>query len=463
MSSTASNYDMPKLVTGQSAATAALSLAALAAGPTVASAVRETSPIIGISLLYGIMMFASSYVEEEQHFWYWATTAWLMLLWLKWYEIYWLKVDSRLIVDSNRKKQLINARLLAVSAIMVLFATRLARRWNQTGQKFAGEPDIARTFFSEHRLVLWALVALTYLWNLQCLAARAFSRFPQIAGGAIATTLATAALTFKLAFTNEDSPELMAGIAKSMADSEIGVSLVARARIAFIAIGLALVYTLISGFVPSKKPNSKLSSPYCFNHNINTLPATMRTVHDLLTLFLITQSRATNIPLLLIFEIQFYLLNSMDLNLIETTTTSLLLQYMSFFAFGGSNAISSIDLSSAYNGVSGYNVLAVGILTFVSNWTGPIFWTSATNLMLLKLSKAGEKNLLRQHLSLLTVFVTSSLVFVMAACTLLRTHLFIWTVFSPKYLYSMAWSLGQHLVINMGFGSLLYWLGKQYA
>ncbi|KAF8859626.1 GPI ethanolamine phosphate transferas-like protein 2 [Acephala macrosclerotiorum] len=431
MSSTASNYDMPRLVTGQSVATAALSLAAIAAGPTVASAVRETSPIIGVSLLYGIMMFASSYVEEEHHFWYWATTAWLTLLWVK-----------------CHRKQTINARHLACSSIAILIATRVARRWNQTGQKFAGEPDIARTFFSEHRYVLWSLVAFTYLWNLQCLAARAFSRFPQIAAGAIATTLATAGLTFKLAFTHEDSPELMVGIAKSMADSEVGVSLVARARVVFIAIGLALIYTLISGFSPRKKPGSN---------------NTMRTMHDLLTLLLITQSRATNIPLLLLFELQYYLLNSMDLNLIEITTTSLLLQHLSFFAFGGSNAISSIDLSSAYNGVSGYNVIAVGILTFVSNWAGPIFWTSATNLMLLNLSKMGQKDIIRQHLSLLTLFVTSSLVFVMAACTLLRTHLFIWTVFSPKYLYSMAWCLGQHLVVNLGFGSALYWLGKQYA
>ena len=135
---------------------------------------------------------------------------------------------------------------------------------------------------------------------------------------------------------------------------------------------------------------------------------------------------------------------------------------MSFFAFGGSNALSSVDLSSAYNGVSDYNVLAVGILTFVSNWAGPVFWTSATNLMLLRLHRQGQKNLLRQHLAMLTVFVTASLFFVMAACTLLRTHLFIWTVFSPKYLYSMAWSLGQHICINMGFGSLLFWLGTKY-
>jgi len=189
----------------------------------------------------------------------------------------------------------------------------------------------------------------------------------------------------------------------------------------------------------------------------------MRTIHDLLVLFLTIQARATNIPLLVIFEALFYLINDLDLGAIEITTTSLLLQYMSFFVFGGSNAISSIDLSSAYNGVSGYNVVAVGILTFVSNWIGPIYWTSTTNLMLLRLRRKGQKNILHQHLALLTVFVTSSLFFVMAACTLLRVHLFIWTVFSPKYLYSMAWSIGQHLCINMGFGSLLYWLGTQYV
>ncbi len=191
----------------------------------------------------------------------------------------------------------------------------------------------------------------------------------------------------------------------------------------------------------------------------------MRTIHNLITLFLITQSRATNIPLILLFEIQFYLLLDLDLSLIEISTTALLLQYTSFFGFGGSNAISSIDLSSAYNGVGSYNVLAVGILTFVSNWTGPIFWTSATTIMLLKLRQTptgNGKDLLKQHLCLLTVFVTSNLAFVMAACTILRTHLFIWTVFSPKYLYSIAWSLGQHLGINVGFGSLLYWLGTMY-
>lgn len=67
---------------------------------------------------------------------------------------------------------------------------------------------------------------------------------------------------------------------------------------------------------------------------------------------------------------------------------------------------------------------------------------------------------LMEHLSLLTAFASSSVLFVMLACTVLKTHLFIWTVFSPKYLYSMAWSLGQHLCINVGYGSLLFWIGS---
>ena len=164
--------------------------------------------------------------------------------------------------ENSARKQRLTPRLLAMSSLILLISMRFSRRWNQTGQKFAGEPDIARTFFSSHRLTLWTLVALAYLWNIQSLATKGFSRFPQLVAGAIATTLATASITFKLAFTNEDSPELLAGPAKSMAatDSELGLSLVTRARIVFLAIGLSLLYTL-SGFGHTKRPNRKL--PQC--------------------------------------------------------------------------------------------------------------------------------------------------------------------------------------------------------
>lgn len=188
-------------------------------------------------------------------------------------------------------------------------------------------------------------------------------------------------------------------------------------------------------------------------------PDILRPFHDLFTLFLMTQSRATNIPLFLLFELQFHVLDWLELPTAELTLTSLLFQYASFFAFGGSNAISSVDLSNAYNGVAGYNVVAVGILTFCGNWAGSLWWTSATALLLSKHRRQGQWKSWGCHSATLTTFVSSSVLFVMLACTALRTHLFIWTVFSPKYLYSMAWSMGQHICINIGLSSLLFWIG----
>lgn len=79
------------------------------------------------------------------------------------------------------------------------------------------------------------------------------------------------------------------------------------------------------------------------------------------------------------------------------------------------------------------------------------------------MDKVKKRNVWSNHIALLTVFVTSSLVATMVACTLLRTHLFIWTVFSPKFLYSMAWSVGMHLGGNVVVGGILFRLGQAYG
>jgi ethanolamine phosphate transferase 2 subunit G len=207
----------------------------------------------------------------------------------------------------------------------------------------------------------------------------------------------------------------------------------------------------------------------------------LETLHHLYTVLALTQSRLTNIPLFSLYMLLNRFLHSLaDLSVAEIATASILLQYVSFFAAGGTNAISSVDLSSAYNGVAGFNVVAVGLLTLVSNWAGSIWWSIAAVVLLLRkrahLSRPAYSNshqgaaegqsatiqpssVFLGYIALLTLFTTSSLFFVMAACTVLRTHLFIWTVFSPKFLYCMAWSLGHHLLVNVGLGGLLYWFG----
>ena len=83
MSSTASNYDLSRLIVG--ILIAALSLST-GLHSTLRVLLRANDVGIWIALkttAYAVMMFASSYVEEEQHFWYWTASAWLAWLFMK--------------------------------------------------------------------------------------------------------------------------------------------------------------------------------------------------------------------------------------------------------------------------------------------------------------------------------------------------------------------------------------------
>ena len=343
----------------------------------------------------------------------------------------------------------------------MLLILRLTRRWNQTGQKFAGEPDIARTFFSVHNYSMWYAVVATYAFQMYSLSQRGFRQVSPSLAIVFSIALCLAALTFKVTFTYAEAPELFRGIRVPLERHLESASLVTQARVTFIALALALAYNVVvrKSTNGGKQNDAGMGVVTYRAHSVNWQAGVGRALHDLLTLFLVTQSRAGNIPLFLLFEIQFQILGLFDLSTTEITVTSLLFQYASFFAFGGSNAISTIDLSNAYNGVDGYNVLVVGILTFVSNWTGPLWWASATSSLLLHSCKRNPVAGLYHHLTLTTLFVAISLLGVMAACSVLRTHLFIWTVFSPKYLYIMAWCLGHHLCVNLAGVTLLVSLG----
>lgn len=307
------------------------------------------------------------------------------------------------------------------------------------------------------------------------------------------TGLVLAAFTFKAAFTLEDAPELVVEFVKSsLLDFTRGASLIARARAVFV--GLGLVAMAAMGFILWEMgTGARKRSP-------RKVPAeAITTLQHLYTIFALTQSRTANIPLFLIFNLLYWFLSSeidapdgQRLSTVELSISSLLLQYASFFAMGGSNAISSVDLSNAYNGVSGFNVILVGVLTYVGNWAGPVWWAFGTVVLLGKIWRrdqrqkrsgsgnggkrgsdekeekaeanqmleGGQFSPFKAYVAVTTVFTAFSVAAVMAACTILRTHLFVWTVFSPKYLYCVAWSMGQHLVVNVGLSGLLLWLGS---
>jgi ethanolaminephosphotransferase len=301
---------------------------------------------------------------------------------------------------------------------------------------------------------------------------------------AITTALALTlpSLAFKISFTAADAPELLYWMSGDSVEWLQEFPLLPIARGIFTILAATYAYLLTKVFYPTSA--AQKISRYAF----------LDTTHSLFTLLLVTQTRTHNIPLYFFFILQYYMLRTLSLTPAQISMSIVIMAYVSFFALGGSNAISSIDLSNAYNGVSGYNVVAVGVLLFLSNWAGPIWWVlgglvsmassvqpsesasrkeveSTTNgrtgeRQVLKASSTTKtttptpsRNIFFLHATIGTVFTSASLLSVMVACTMLRTHLFVWTVFSPKYLYAMAWSLGYHFAVALGLGGGLWWIG----
>lgn len=447
MSGTASNYSPGKLYGGIAVATCFEILSfVISSSPLLKkSSVRPWALLT--TMVYGLMMFASSAVEEEHQFWYFLASTWFWRLGLKQFT---RSSEAQAPVDYNYRTRRSRRLCSAILAATPLATMRVMRAWNQTGQKHAGQSDIARGLLSSHNFVLWALVCMVYIALPVNMQYEGLGHTGRAASVVCAVFLCAVGFVFKVAFTMADAPELLAElpIPRILA----GVELTKLARALFLGM---LLYAAAAFFFCRRKERYTTSDRDIVTQGNGQWPqsehgsiiAHVVPLHAVLTLFLMTQSRVTNIPLFALFELQMQAVASMKLSVQEISFTSLVLQYTSFFAFGGSNAISSIDLSNGYNGVSGYNVAVVGALTFCSNWAGPIWWTFASTSLLTQCRQdVSNRHKYFYHLS--TCFVANGVLFVMLACTTLRTHLFIWTVFSPKYLYTVAWSLGIHLLLN---------------
>lgn len=196
MSSTASNYDVPRLGLGLFITTTA----ALLTLPTVYRQCEQSNHsgwFLALMVIgYGAMMFASSYVEEEQQFWYWICSGW-------WFFLHVRSSSSR----SSSPKGFSAFVSTIIGTLGLLVTQRILRRWNQTGQKFTADPDIARNFFSSTPSVMWTLVALTYVDSSH----RLFQSLPRnMLSFLAAFLLPCLALLFKLNFVANDSPELLA-------------------------------------------------------------------------------------------------------------------------------------------------------------------------------------------------------------------------------------------------------------
>lgn len=426
LSGTASNYDLCNMQVGIGMAALALILCLPSFIRGLVHAGTDGIILLLIMIVYAITMFASSYVEEEQQFWYWTLGGWLAILFCK--------------AARYETGGMLNGPTGTAVAFVLL---GIVRRWRQTGQKYAGDPDLLSEVVTPSSWLLWTLVAGAYAVVARNLSRRAVIWMGARQMGLLPVLVATSAFLFKIAFTAADAPELLQTfpILDPLVAFVVRYPLISLARVVFLGLAHLLGCTIYYE-APWKGPANVQSFLGAFQ--------------DVLSLFLMTQSRTVYLPLFLIFNLQLDLFRrGRPFTVGEISILALLVQYASFFTFGNTNSIATIDLSNAYNGVSGYSIVAVGVLTFVSNWAAPIWWSLAVCQLFSSAQLArGESTFLP---AVLATFACVHALAVMVACMVLREHLFIWTVFSPKYLYTAAWVVGQHTVVNaLGVGTLLW-------
>ncbi|KAJ2725267.1 major facilitator super transporter protein [Coemansia sp. Benny D115] len=444
--------------------------------------VLVSAPAVVMAVTYVISLFASSMIEEEHQFWYfWVQTALALRL-----------VTSTCVGDALR-----------VFGQMVLF--RVVRAWNQTGQQWTAEADIRKYLNTSHTSLMWRMAALSCAMFAVCIykvhsgfvcpghVQATYKRLHAFSGtkwhrqhlklsqrvfrGSLITALAVA-----LAYQMERSDGCEAlGISQSVwrvVRWVLPSDLSGMARLVYVLLSIAAASGILNAFCRAR----------IAGHAGAIAVASLEGLVSLLPL-LVLLSRPHNIPLLALFMAIFALSFShtprsdtgvSGNNALAEPDDSycggwrlpslrpseqlvhLCLIHASFFALGNSNSLASLDLSNAYTGVSRYNEVLVGVLMFVSNWAGPLWWAAAAFAKIMLSGEVVESvdsrmRRLTDRLVAAHVWQALTLLVLSIVVTVQRTHLFIWSVFSPRYLYQIAWFVAFYLLCATVGGVL--WLG----
>ncbi|ODV80933.1 major facilitator superfamily protein [Suhomyces tanzawaensis NRRL Y-17324] len=417
-----------------------------------------------LAFIYAIHFHGSSLIEEEyQIWWFLAVTSWALLL-------------------CFNAKSLEKHDYLYYIALIV--GVRFIRAWNNSGQKFVADLTIGSYLLNINTSLLWALIMITYLLISSCLYMQGgfttcfnflnndYGRPETQVGNLVSFMLifitSSVSFLFKLCQFFNDGHHLPVWIqwifSWILENYDILVTPDSitntdhKFKLQAINIQLAQVSAYcISGLLVARLILGKVR---------NTNEGLVTDIQNLGTLFFLQQTRFENIPIFIAFFIVKFAFTkvliqpgnlNIDQMIVVVSTFIICLQNLSFFLMGNTNLLATVDLSNAYNGVKSYDVFLVGVMTFVSNFAAPIYWSLSSIQILFEpyeilFSKKQEsKNLIRFSFlkksillvksKVMLLFYAIAVVSLIGSCINLRFHLFIWTVFSPKLLYFASWSL----------------------
>eukprot|EP01135_Chromosphaera_perkinsii_P009355 Nk52_evm31s1737 gene=Nk52_evmTU31s1737 len=425
-------------------------------GTVIALWQTDTLLIVVCEFLHLFSLLSSSFVEEEhQSYYFFVTTLFI-------YYFY----DTFVAFMSGRDgtvygKYIAPSKFHLICIGFSLFSLKLLRKWNSTGDKWAGEPDIGRFLMSPGNKSLLISLCVVSLIGY-CLGSLVFLKKVIVSCG-VSNTLQTREFLLSSAIISLIS--MFIGIYRLQTlDLSFGFfwDSVTSARIAYVLIFVLWAYSILEYDSGGFREGGKLA---IFIVGFIGLQLLIQRIH--------------NMFVVIMTSLQFCAILSWILNyprpkqLFCSIIAILWVGKFGFFAQGNSNSVATVDISGSYTGLYDYNALVVGILTLLIAYAFPLLAflflayffirffqvQRITSFMRkqeakqiytrepsasLDLERAGY--VLRLALVVL-VLQSSVLSLYSILVTFQRYHLFIWSVFSPKYLYFIVETYVYNLVL----------------
>lgn len=367
--------------------------------------------------LYVISLFSTSYVEEEHEYWYYMLQTFLLCC-----------------LFFNQAKTSSFVPLLACAV-----ASRILYSWNQTGVKHIDDGRDIRSF-----LLRKSEYSETVLWTLLLLSLLVMPRLTSSFTSRNATHFSKLYLFLDLVV------RCCIGIYKLEVDG---------------GFRLHLRWPLLSLLLPND-PVTLARFIYALIILLVALSFTMTRTNvrrPILYLFLLL-SRPHNFPVffLLSFHLSiayYHLLQRISSNYWTIIVYTIMMIHLSFFALGNSNSLATIDLANSFIGLrsSDFSMEFSGILTFLGTFSGPllvIIWF--LDVLAVHPDARMSISLILAFRRVYFFFLHMALVSLCVAVAVLRDHLFIWSVFSPKLLYATIWFIGYGVCVYLFTAVWLY-------
>ncbi|XP_052196246.1 GPI ethanolamine phosphate transferase 2 isoform X2 [Diospyros lotus] len=414
--------------------------------------------VLAVIFVLVLSMGSSSMVEEEQYVWHFLVSTLYLVLLRKTIQSLTTRTAQTLITLIKGQNKRTSSQIFSI--ILILVTGRVMRGWHQGGVNWVHLPDISkwleqagRGYVKSTYLISWICIICLGLYLLSLSKSE---RYVVVVIGC--AFLVPGVLVLQHIINYQES---------AFAASSYSATSMAQIVYAILVILSLATIVALPWFMPVQNP--KIFSRYddCLSSNFladNRWKFLLVGYGDityvigwaymlfwcLLQLLLQQPINAMPIFLLLVQILATMCYCSSSGPHLKQWVEVTALYYLGMsghFSLGNTNTLATIDVAGAFMGISSHSTLLSGILMFIITYASPmlallslVMYMSVKVTSSLQVSDTGYFLKMSVGFPCLVPLGLNSIILVAYTIVLLlmRNHLFVWSVFSPKYLYVCA-------------------------